>query len=143
MKYAVWFVRLIYAAWLIPAGLNHFYSLYPQPLGNQPLSIELFAALRDSHLFDLVKAVELVAGIAILTGWYLPLALLLLMPVSVNVWYWDVPLQGWDSGSARYGWAILGCNVFLCLAYLRSYRDMLAPRAQPSLPAFLGKGART
>lgn len=138
MQYATWFVRLIYAAWLIPAGLNHFYQLYPQPTGDQPLSIELFAALRDSRLFDIVKAVELIAGVAILTGFYMPLALVLLMPVSFSVWYWDVPLQGWDSSSARYGWAILSCNVFLCLAHIRSYRDLFAMRAKPQLPAFLG-----
>ena len=62
MKYAVWFVRLVYAAWMIPAGLNHFIRLYPQPIGNQPLSIEVFTALLDSGLFTLVKATELVAG---------------------------------------------------------------------------------
>ena len=58
MKYAVWFVRLIFAAWMIPAGLNHFVTLFPQPLGTQPLSQELFLALFDSHLFDLVKLVD-------------------------------------------------------------------------------------
>ena len=55
MKYAVWFVRLVFAAWMIPAGLNHFVPLFPQPIGTQPLSQELFLALFDSHLFDLVK----------------------------------------------------------------------------------------
>ena len=33
MRYAVWFVRLLFAAWMIPAGLNHFVPLFPQPLG--------------------------------------------------------------------------------------------------------------
>jgi uncharacterized membrane protein YphA (DoxX/SURF4 family) len=76
MKYAVWFVRLIYAAWMIPAGLNHFIRLYPQPTGNKPLSIEVFTALLDSGLFTLVKATELVAGLAVLLGFRLPLLLL-------------------------------------------------------------------
>ena len=30
MKYAVWFVRLVYAAWMIPAGLNHFIEAVQQ-----------------------------------------------------------------------------------------------------------------
>ena len=68
MKYAVWFVRLVFAAWMIPAGLNHFVPLFPQPMGSQPLSHELIVALLDSHLFDIVKAVELIAGICVLTG---------------------------------------------------------------------------
>ena len=134
MKYAVWFVRLAFAAWMIPAGLNHFFPMFPQPLGNQPLSRELFIALRDSHLFDLVKAVELIAGLALLTGRYVPLALVLCMPVSFCVWYWDTALQGWWSVSAIYGWAVLSCNVLLCLAYLDSYRAMFTLRATPRLP---------
>ena len=131
MKYAVWFVRLVFAAWMIPAGLNHFVTLFPQPLGTQPLSQELFLALFDSHLFDLVKAVELVAGIGVLLGFYLPLSLVICMPVSFCVWYWDTPLEGWGSVASIFGGAVLLCNVLLCLAYLGTYRSMFAVRAKP------------
>jgi len=135
MKYTVWFVRLIYAAWMIPAGLNHFTRLYPQPTGNQPISIEVFTALLDSGLFTLVKAVELLAGLAVLFGFRLPLMLLAVLPVSFTVWYWDTELQGWWTGSAVYGWSVLGCNLFLCLAYWESYRAMFVRDAVPQLPA--------
>jgi hypothetical protein len=133
MKYAVWFVRLIYAAWMIPAGLNHFVPLYPQPTGNQPLSIAVFTALLDSGLFTLVKAVELLAGLAVLLGFRLPLMLLAVLPVSFTVWYWDTELQGWWTGSAVYGWAVLSCNLLLCLAYWSRYAAMFAGDARPQL----------
>ena len=97
MKYAVWFLRLVFGAWMVPAGLNHFYRLFPQPMGTQPLSHELIVALLNSHLFDIVKAVELFAGICVLTGIYTPLALVVCMPVSFCVFYWDTPLEGWGS----------------------------------------------
>ena len=131
MKYAVWFVRLVFAAWMIPAGLNHFIRLFPQPMGSQPLSHELIVALIDSHLFDLVKAVELLAGICVLTGFYAPLALIVCMPVSFCVFYWDTPLEGWGSRASIFGEATLLCNVLLCLAYNRSYRTMFAFRSKP------------
>ena len=67
MKYGVWLVRLIFASWMIPAGVNHFVRLFPQPMGNQPLSQELITALIDSNIFDLVKTVELVAGVMVLS----------------------------------------------------------------------------
>lgn len=133
MKYAVWFVRLVYAAWMIPAGLNHFVRLYPQPTGNQPLSTEVFTALLDSGLFTVVKAVELLAGFAVLFGFRLPLMLLAVLPVSFTVWYWDTELQGWWTGSAIYGWAVLTCNVLLCLAYWPRYQAMFAREAVPHL----------
>ena len=139
MKYAVWFVRLIFAAWMIPAGLNHFVTLFPQPLGTQPLSQELFLALFDSHLFDLVKLVELVAGLGVLFGFYLPLSLVICMPVSFCVWYWDTPLEGWHSGASIFGTAVIVTNVLLCLAYFRSYSAMFAVRSTPrSLGASAG-----
>jgi hypothetical protein len=60
------------------------------------------------------------------------------LPVSFNVWYWDTELQGWWTGSAIYGWAVLGCNLALCLAYIDSYLPMFARHARPhlALPGF-------
>jgi uncharacterized membrane protein YphA (DoxX/SURF4 family) len=131
MKCAVWFVRLIFAAWMIPAGVNHFIRLFPQPMGSQPLSHEMIVALLDSHLFDLVKVVELVAGLGALTGIYLPVILVICMPVSFCVFYWDTPLEGWGSRASVFGQAVLICNVLLCLAYTRTYRALFTLRATP------------
>lgn len=133
MKYAVWFVRLVFGAWMVPAGLNHFYSLFPQPMGSKPLSHELILALLSSHLFDIVKAVELIAGVCVLTGFYAPLALLVCMPVSFCVFYWDTPLEGWGSRASLFGEAALLCNVLLCVAYIESYRSMFVMRAKPRM----------
>ncbi len=130
MKYAVWLVRLIFAGWMIPAGLNHFVPLFPQPQG-AGLSGEVFKALFDSHLFDMVKAVELLAGLSVLTGFYTPLMLVVCMPVSFCVFWWDNPLSGWGSPANPYGQAVLICNCLLCLAYFKSYRAMFALRSKP------------
>ena len=131
MKYAVWFVRLVFAAWMIPAGLNHFVPLFPQPIGSQPLSHELIVALIDSHLFDIVKAVELIDGVSVLIGFYTPLFLLICMPVSFCVFYWDTPLEGWGSRASIFGESVLFCNLFLCVVYYRSYRALFTMRAKP------------
>ncbi|MWV26617.1 hypothetical protein [Aurantiacibacter rhizosphaerae] len=117
MRYAVWLVRLIYTAWMVPAGLNHFIPLFPQYPGDNALSNGVFTALLDSGLFTLVKAVELIAGLMLLFGFRVPLALVMVLPVSFTVWYWDTELQGWWTVSAVYGWAVLGCNLFLLYAY--------------------------
>jgi hypothetical protein len=134
MRYCVWFVRLIFAAWMIPAGLNHFFPLFPQPMGDTPLSSEVIGALIDSGLFTIVKAVELAAGLSLLFGFRVPLMLVVELPVSFNVWYWDTALQGWWTISAIYGWAILLCNLALLAAYWRCYRPLFAWRSSPSLP---------
>jgi len=130
MKYTVWFLRFLFAAWMIPAGVNHFYQIFPQPMGNQPLSQELIHALIDSRLFDLVKAVELIAGVGVLIGYRVPLMLLICLPVSFGVFYWDAPLEGWGSRAAQFGYATLLVNSLLCLAYSRHYRAMFTLRSE-------------
>ncbi len=99
-------------------------------MGSQPLSMELVSALIDSHLFDLVKAVELLAGIGVLFGIFTPLCLLICLPVSFGVFYWDAPLEGWGSGAAIFGYATLFVNAILCVAYYKSYQSMFSLRAE-------------
>jgi uncharacterized membrane protein YhaH (DUF805 family) len=129
MKHPVWFLRLIFGAWMIPAGLNHFVPLFPQPLGSQPLSHELMVALLDSHLMVVIKLVELIAGLCVFAGFYAPLGLLICVPVSFCVYWWDARLQG--AGAAVFGVATLLGNLLLCLAYVPSYRPMFALRSNP------------
>ena len=46
MKYVIWAVRFWYAGWMIPAGLEHFYHIYPQPGSNSshPLAAQMLEA---------------------------------------------------------------------------------------------------
>jgi len=131
MKYVIWFVRFWYAGWMIPAGVEHFYHIYPQPGANSshPLAAQMLTALLDTHLFDLVKAVELITGVAVLFGFFTPLALLACMPVAFCVFWWDAPLSEWSRGSVIAGARVLGSNILLCVAYFASFRSMFALRA--------------
>jgi uncharacterized membrane protein YhaH (DUF805 family)/uncharacterized membrane protein YphA (DoxX/SURF4 family) len=130
MKYVIWFVRFWYAAWMIPAGVEHFYHIYAQPGANSthPLAAQMLTALLDTHLFDLVKAVELITGVAVLFGFFTPLALLACMPVAFCVFWWDAPLSEWNRGSVIAGARILASNVLLSIAYIAAFRSMFAVR---------------
>jgi uncharacterized membrane protein YhaH (DUF805 family)/uncharacterized membrane protein YphA (DoxX/SURF4 family) len=141
MKYVIWFVRFWYAAWMIPAGLEHFYHIYPQPGANSPhpLAAQMLTALLNTHLFDLVKAVELITGLAVLFGFFTPLSLLICMPVAFCVFWWDAPLSEWSTGSMIAGGRVLGSNVLLCVAYIAAFRSMFAVRANVKQWAVVGR----
>ncbi len=130
MKYFFWFVRFWYAAWMIPAGIEHFYHIYPQPGANSPypLAAQMLTALLNSNLFDLVKAVELIAGLAILFGFFSPLALLICMPVAFCVFWWDAPLQDWNTASVIAGVRLFGSHLLICLAFFASFKSMFTLR---------------
>ncbi len=136
MKYAVWLVRLWYAAWMIPAGLEHFIHIFPQPgyYTTRPLAHEMLFALLHSHLFDVVKGVELLTGIAVLLGFFTPLMLLVCMPVAICVFWWDAPLSMWNYGSVMAGGRVLASDVLLCVAFVGCYRAMFPLRSKaPSM----------
>jgi uncharacterized membrane protein YhaH (DUF805 family)/uncharacterized membrane protein YphA (DoxX/SURF4 family) len=130
VKYAIWVVRFWYAGWMIPAGIEHFYHIYPQPGANSshPLAAEMLTALLDTHLFDLVKGVELITGLAVLFGYFTPLALLACMPVAFCVFWWDAPLSEWNTGSLIAGARVLASNILLSVAYIASFRTMFPVR---------------
>ena len=135
MKYLIWVVRFWYAGWMIPAGLEHFYHIYPQPGADTtiPLQHEMLYALLDSHLFDIVKAVELITGVSVLFGLFTPAILLVCMPVAFCVFWWDSPLARWNSSSVIAGARVLASNVLLSVAFIRCYQSMFTARAKPRL----------
>lgn len=85
MKIAVICIRILLGALMVFSSLAYFLQLFPQP--------ELSGALKTfndgieaaGYLMPLVKAVELLAGLALLVGRFVPLAILCLFPIAVNI----------------------------------------------------------
>jgi ABC-type maltose transport system permease subunit len=72
---------------------------------------------------------ELTAGVALLTNLWAPTALVLVAPVTVNVFVVDVFLNNHFRGRLMGSGALL-MSVFLMLAYFNSYRPMLVRAAR-------------
>jgi uncharacterized membrane protein YphA (DoxX/SURF4 family) len=117
--------RILLGAWMIINGLNHFIHIWPQPLGSYPKASQLLIALVESGLFDVVKITEVAGGALLILNRFVPLALVLLMPVSAVVYYNDVVLQHRLGRIFYMGTACLYLNITLLLAYLRYYLPML------------------
>jgi uncharacterized membrane protein YphA (DoxX/SURF4 family) len=124
MKPLVLAGRVIFGAWMLVNGLNHFLNLYPEPVGHQPLSIQLMTALRDGWMLDVAMIIQLVTGMLILTGFFIPAALCVVMPISVCAAFWAVILEHQPMG-AFLALLAVGLNALLCLAYIDYYRGML------------------
>ena len=134
MKYLTWLARMTFGCWMVANGLMHFLHLWPQPMGSTPLSAEFTSALIDSRLFIFVKAIEVIGGVAVLAGLYVPLWAVICMPISFVIFYYGEFLEG---SSTHHGAIfVLGPNLIICLGYWNSYKAMLAPRAKPSATAW-------
>ena len=129
MKQLVLVARLVFGAWMLINGVNHFFvTLYPEPVGHEPLAVQLMAGLVHSRLYDVCMTIELVTGALILAGLFVPVALCVVMPVSVVAAFWAVILDH-QPVEAVLGLVAVALNAGLCLAYLDYYKDMLKRHA--------------
>lgn len=129
MKNLVLVGRLIFGVWMLANGANHFFGpFYPEPTGHEPLAVQLMAALVHSRLFDVAMVIQLVTGALILTGFFVPVALCVVMPISTCAVYWSAVLEREPLG-AVLALAAFALNGLLMLAYIDYYKGVLQRRA--------------
>lgn len=81
--------RLVLGGLLVFSGINYFAGeLVPLPAGSTPLSVQLVDAMRMSGLLDVVMGIQLVAGVLILAGPLMPVALAAVLPIGIALFYW-------------------------------------------------------
>jgi uncharacterized membrane protein YhaH (DUF805 family) len=131
--------RLVFGAWMLANGINHFFfPLWPEPVGHEPLAMQLMGAFVHSGLFDVAMAIQLVAGALILSGLLVPVALCVVMPVSTCALYWSVILEHRPLGAAL-ALAAFALNGLLMLGNLGFYKGALQ-RFAPTLGEGSGAG---
>lgn len=110
-------------------GLNGFLNFLPAPEGiPEPAGAFLGALAATGYLLPLVKAVEVAAGLLLLVGRFVPLALLLLAPVMVNIVLFHAVLAPDGTGMTVI---LLALQLYLAWAYRDAFRGVLQARAEP------------
>jgi uncharacterized membrane protein YphA (DoxX/SURF4 family) len=66
-------------------GLNGFLNFIHQPPPTNPLAIQFFVAVSASHFAAFFFAVQVLGGLLLLCGFFVPLALTLLAAVLYNI----------------------------------------------------------
>src|SRR6201997_5185692 len=66
-------------------GLNGFLNFIHQPAPTNPLAIQFFVAISASHFAAFFFAVQLIGGLLLLSGFFVPLALTVLAAELYNI----------------------------------------------------------
>jgi hypothetical protein len=92
MKWAVIVVRTLVGLGFTITGLDGFLHFIPMesPPPMPEAATEFGGLLMNSGYILVVKALELVGGLLLLTGRLVPLGIVLLMPVAVNILLFEV-----------------------------------------------------
>lgn len=129
MKYAVHAVRILVGLAFVVFGLNYFLKFLPMPTPELPASATHFMnALVPTGYMSAVKAFEITGGLLLLSGFLVPLGLVLLTPVIVNIAFYDIFLMG----APGLGLFMLPMIVFLIWAYRPYFAAVFTIHAQPA-----------
>ncbi len=90
-KYGVVFCRFYLGGFNLVSGLNYFILFWPQPKIAEAAGNEFVLAAMDLKLFTFAKILEITGGACLVFNRFVPLGLVLLMPVTVMIFLVNVP----------------------------------------------------
>ena len=91
-------------------GLNGFLHFIPQPPPSNPVALQFMTAVSVSHFIGVASLVQLIGGVLLLAGRFVPLAIAMLAPVLWNILNYHLTMDPGNIGAALVAtilWAIL------------------------------------
>ena len=123
MKIAVIIVRTLIGLLFLFASVTYFLNLIPTPELQGKVKTFNDGMAASVYMFPLVKAIELLCGLAFVSGFFVPLALVLIAPIAVNILLFHAFLE--PSGLSVAIPLFLGL-LFLAYANRKSYEPLFA-----------------
>jgi len=104
------------------ASVVVLFKLMPQPEPTGQVKIFMDGMTATGYLMTLLKVTELVCAIAFISGFFVPLAAVVIFPVIVNIFMFHLFMQ--PSGLPIAILLVLG-DLFLAYYYSERYKPML------------------
>ena len=125
MKLAIIIVRILMGLMFLFASIVVLLNLVPHPemKGNAKLFMDGIMATR--YFMPLLKVTELVCGLALVAGRFVPLATVVIFPITLNILFYHafVAPEGLPVAIP-----LMLANLFLAYACRENYKTLLAAR---------------
>ena len=118
-------LRIVLGLILVVMGLNKFIGFLPMPEMPEAAGALMGAFAESGYIMPMVGQVELVVGVLLLAGFFVPLALVLLAPLSVNIILFHLFL---DPVGIFMGLLVAALNLYLLFVHIDRYKPMLRPK---------------
>lgn len=121
MKIATIIVRVLVGLLMLFASISYFFKFgeQPAPVGDMKELMEGFNA--SKYIMPLAKAVELICGLSFVTGKFLKISAVLLVPITLNILLINVFMM--PEGTPIAAALFLG-NLFIIYRNWDSYKGL-------------------
>ncbi len=92
MKYSVIVGRVLLGLVYFVFGLNGFFNFIPMPPMPEKAGAFMMGLAQSGYFFPFLKGTEVIGGLLLLTGFFVPLSLVILMPITLNILFFHLAL---------------------------------------------------
>ena len=128
MQKVVLVARILLGLVFFVFGINFFLQFLHQPPPPEVAGAFLGGLAASGYFFPMMKVIDILCGLLLIAGRWVPLALTVLAPIVVNIFLYHLFLD--PSGLPLAG-LILALEIFLAWGYRGSFKGVLAGAAKP------------
>lgn len=121
-------VRIIFGLIFVVFGLNGFFNFIPMP-PDMPQDMITFSTglMVSKYFFPLLKGTEVICGLFLLSGYFVPLALVILAPIVINIFFVHAFLAP-DGMVMSIALVLMEAYLaFVALPYSKRIKDLFRP----------------
>lgn len=126
MKIITIIIRILFGALLLFSSIAYFLNLSPQPVLTGEMKTFNEGMMAAIYLMPLVKAIELICGIAFIVNRFVPLATIVIFPISINILGVHIFLANEGLPIALF---IIVANLFLAYRNREHYERILSSKS--------------
>ncbi|WP_269242585.1 DoxX family membrane protein [Flavobacterium limnophilum] len=121
MKITIIIIRTLIGLLFLFTSIGFFLKLIPEPEMTGNFKAFQVGLVASTYLIPLAKTIELLCGLSFVTGRYVTLANLLILPVTVNILFINFFLS--PEGIPIALFVFLG-NIFLIYSHWKNYKGL-------------------
>lgn len=132
MKIAMIIVRTLMGLLFLFSSIVYFLmvmGVVPMPPLEGPLKTFNEGLAASGYFFNLLKITELVCGLLLVTGRFVPLALVVLSPIIINILMVHIFL---DRSTLPVAIILVFANLFLAYCYRDAFKPLLTSNYTPA-----------
>lgn len=122
MKIAAIIIRILAGLMYLFSSVVFFFELIPPPEMSGNIKLFMDGMTASIYLLPIVKSIEFICAIAFISGFYVPLATVVIFPININILMVHVFLAPEGLPVAIL---LILANLFLAYYYRDRYKAML------------------
>jgi putative oxidoreductase len=126
MKIAIIVVRVLLGLPFLIFGINHFFPFVPHPEMSGPALDYMTGLTKAGYFWPFLRSLEILIGLSLISGRFVPLALAVLSPISLQIFIFHLFLEPTNIPMATI---IIGLQAFLIYQYWNYYSQIFTVKS--------------